>query len=191
MTDMNVPRPTSQSLSDVLHGGPRLVPQQRVERHHHPWRAEATLGAVKLGDPLLRTARRPALQRGPGAGTRVLLLALGGSWSWCCRRPPPWSRRLRGAGRWAGGRQRPTNVWHWVKVGAVAPRPSSQLKQELAFLRLSQSEAGAWKDTWWFWSLVDSATAWLCTHHSLRLRSRTWFLLAGLTRQWRKACRWR
>lgn len=44
---------TSQSLGDVVHGGLRFVPQQRVRGHHHPRSAEATLGAVSLGYSLL------------------------------------------------------------------------------------------------------------------------------------------
>lgn len=53
-----------------------------------------------------------------------------------------------------------------------------------------QSEAGCCKDTWWFWSQVDSVTAWPCTRHSLRLHSHTWFPLASLKSEWRKTCRW-
>lgn len=30
-----------------------MVPEQRVDGHHHPGCAEATLGSVTLGDPLL------------------------------------------------------------------------------------------------------------------------------------------
>lgn len=44
---------TSQSLGDVLHRRLRFVPQQSVHGHHHPWSAEATLGAVSLRYSLL------------------------------------------------------------------------------------------------------------------------------------------
>lgn len=50
---------TSQSLRDVVHGGLRLVPQQGVHGHHHPWSAEAALGAVSLRYSLLQTQQDP------------------------------------------------------------------------------------------------------------------------------------
>lgn len=71
-------RPTSQSLRDVLHGGPGLVPQQGVDGHHHPGRAEATLGAVNLGYSLLHTGTSEVLQRGLVLTPTLLLLLLGG-----------------------------------------------------------------------------------------------------------------
>lgn len=61
-------RRTSQSLGDILQGGSGVVPQQHVDGHHHPRRAEAALGAVDLGDPLLHTGRLEVRWR-------VLLLA--------------------------------------------------------------------------------------------------------------------
>lgn len=106
-----VRRRTSQSLGDVLQGGSGQVPQQRVDGHHHPRRAEAALGAVDLGDPLLHTGRLEVRWRllllGGGSSSSSLAVspALGGSWSWCCRCPPPWSRQLPGAGRWAADRR--------------------------------------------------------------------------------------
>lgn len=69
-------RPTSQCLRDVLHGGPGLVPQQGVEGHHHPGRAEAALGAVTLGYSLLHTRTLEVLQRGLVLAPTLLLLLL-------------------------------------------------------------------------------------------------------------------
>lgn len=43
-----------------------------------------------------------------------------------------------------------------------------------------------WKDTWWFWRRVGSATPWPCTPRSLRRRSHTWFQLTSLKAQSRK-----
>ena len=34
-----------------------MVPQQRVQGHHHPGGAEATLRAVTLGNPLLQAQK--------------------------------------------------------------------------------------------------------------------------------------
>lgn len=126
---------TGQSLCDVVHAGLRLVPQQSVHGHHHSWSAEATLGAVSLRYPLLPSNRHSVHSLGSWnifeTNSVFDLMSLassctnciaemsderhspvqGGSWSWCCRYPPPWSRRLRGAGRSAGGRRWLRNVW--------------------------------------------------------------------------------
>lgn len=41
-------RLTSKSFGDLLGGRLRVGPQQRVDGHHHPWAAEATLRAMTL-----------------------------------------------------------------------------------------------------------------------------------------------
>lgn len=126
---------TGQSLCDVVHAGLRLVPQQSVHGHHHSWSAEATLGAVSLRYPLLPSNRHSVHSLGSWnifeTNSVFDLMSLassctnciaemsderhspvqGGSWSWCCRYPPQWSRRLRGAGRSARGRRWLRNVW--------------------------------------------------------------------------------
>ena len=50
-------RPTPQGFQQLLLRGLWVVPQQRVHGHHHPRGAEATLGTVALGNPLLEGHR--------------------------------------------------------------------------------------------------------------------------------------
>ena len=51
-------RPTTQGFQQVLLRGLWVVPQQRIQGHHHPRGAEAALGPVALGNPLLEGHRR-------------------------------------------------------------------------------------------------------------------------------------
>lgn len=60
--------PTCEVLVELFHGRLRVVPEQRVHGHDDAGRAEAALGAVGAGDPLLHRVearlRRPdALHR--------------------------------------------------------------------------------------------------------------------------------
>lgn len=49
-----------------------MVPEQRVDGHHHPWAAEATLCTVKLGDPFLN-------RMNPGLGASYAFYCCDGS----------------------------------------------------------------------------------------------------------------
>lgn len=46
--------PTLEGILNLLHGGLRLVPKQRVHAHNNAGRAEPALGAVAFGDSLLK-----------------------------------------------------------------------------------------------------------------------------------------
>lgn len=54
MAEMAMREPTVEGLLHVGHLWGGVVPQQRVHGHDDSRRAEAALGAVSLGDPLLK-----------------------------------------------------------------------------------------------------------------------------------------
>lgn len=53
---------TSKCLSDLIRCRLRVVPEQRVDGHHHARAAESTLRAMTLGKPFLRDKGTPPVR---------------------------------------------------------------------------------------------------------------------------------